>query len=33
MGYGTYAIGPVGKPDDWLDPKPVKQTGHLRSVG
>lgn len=34
LGYGAYAIGPVGKPDDWLDPKPVvRPSGHLRSVG
>ena len=35
MGYGTYAAGPIGKPDDWLDPKDVKDiktSGHLRSV-
>ena len=33
MGWGTYAVGPGGKPDDWLDPKetwPV--VGKLRSV-
>ncbi|WAC59145.1 hypothetical protein [Brevundimonas sp. SL130] len=33
MGFGTYAIGPVAKPDDWLDPKEARSTNHLRSVG
>jgi len=31
LGFGTYAVGPGGKPDDWLDPK-VAQATHLRSV-
>ncbi len=32
LGWGTYAVGPVGKPDDWLDPQPrdTKKTSHLR---
>jgi len=29
LGWGTYAAGPVAKPDDWLNPKPV---GHLTRV-
>lgn len=37
MGYGTYAAGPIGKPDDWLDPQPrdtkdTKVSNHLRTV-
>ena len=31
LGWGTYAAGPVGKPDDWLDPQPRERTkNHLR---
>ncbi|WP_191558061.1 MULTISPECIES: hypothetical protein [Brevundimonas] len=30
LGFGTYAAGPIGKPDDWLDPKDTRN--HLRSV-
>lgn len=30
LGWGTYAAGPLAKPDDWLNPKPVK--GHLTRV-
>jgi hypothetical protein len=33
LGFGTYAIGHVAKPDDWWDPKETRVTGHLRSVG
>ncbi|MDQ1152990.1 hypothetical protein [Brevundimonas sp. SORGH_AS_0993] len=33
MGYGTYAAGPIGKPDDWLDPKDARPMQRLRSVG
>ncbi|WP_438852120.1 hypothetical protein [Brevundimonas nasdae] len=35
LGFGTYNVGPLNKPDDWLDPKPrvVKsEVEHLRSV-
>ena len=30
LGYGSYAAGPIGKPDDWLDPKETRS--HLRTV-
>ncbi|WP_374386449.1 hypothetical protein [Brevundimonas sp.] len=31
LGWGTFAAGPVGKPDDWLDPQPRDRTkDHLR---
>ena len=33
MGWGTYAVGPVDKPDDWETPaggNPPTKTGHLR---
>lgn len=33
LGYGTYAAGPINKPDDWLDPKPREDTRGLRVVG
>lgn len=35
LGFGVYNVGPVNKPDDWLDPKPrvVKaEQSHLRTV-
>ncbi|WP_312685540.1 hypothetical protein [Brevundimonas nasdae] len=32
VGFGTYAAGPGGKPDDWLDPQPRETKNHLRSV-
>ncbi len=32
LGFGAYAVGPIGKPDDWLDPKETRVTGHLRTV-
>ena len=32
LGWGTFAAGPVGKPDDWLDPQPRDRStaSHLR---
>ncbi|MBB3871722.1 MAG: hypothetical protein KYX67_11280 [Brevundimonas sp.] len=32
LGYGAYAVGPIGKPDDWLDPKETRRISHLRNV-
>ena len=35
LGFGVYNVGPLNKPDDWLDPKPREtknELGHLRSV-
>jgi len=30
LGYGTYAVGPVNKPDQWDDRPMIRQDSHLR---
>lgn len=32
LGFGTYAAGPIAKPDDWLDPKSALTPTHLHRV-
>ncbi|WP_295187045.1 hypothetical protein [uncultured Brevundimonas sp.] len=32
LGFGTYAAGPLAKPDDWLDPKVAQAKTHLHRV-
>ncbi|MNS84737.1 hypothetical protein D3C72_1185720 [compost metagenome] len=30
LGYGTYAVGPINKPDEWDNRPMTRQEGHLR---